>query len=156
MSVNLLTAELEPGSERPGYAHRELQLRSLQSGARWGGTIYELRAGERICPYHWHAAEEEWLLVLSGAPTLRAHDGEQPLRPWDVVVFRRGPEGAHEVRNDTDATLQVLMLSTLSEPEICVYPDSGKIGAWHKAGDGTLTGLRNRPEHNLDYFDGEK
>ena len=156
MSVNLFTAELEPGSERPGYAHRELQLRSLQGGARWGGTIYELRPGERICPYHWHAAEEEWLLVLSGAPTLRAPDGEQALRPWDVVVFRRGADGAHEVRNDGAEPLQVLMLSSRSEPEICVYPDSGKIGAFHLAEDGTLTGLRNRPENNIEYFDGER
>jgi len=48
------------------------------------------------------------------------------------------------------------MLSTLSNPEICVYPDSGKIGAWHMGEDGTLTGLRNRPEANIEYFDGEK
>jgi uncharacterized cupin superfamily protein len=93
--------------------------------------------------------------VLSGAPTLRDPDGEQVLRPWDVVVFRRGAEGAHEVRNDTDETLQVLMLASRSEPEICVYPDSGKIGAFHLASDGTLTGLRNRPENNIEYFDGE-
>jgi uncharacterized cupin superfamily protein len=155
LNVNLFDAELGPGNTRPGYAHRELELRPSLGALGWGGTVYELRPGERICPYHWHVAEEEWLLVLSGTPTLREPDGEQVLRPWDVAVFRRGPEGAHEVRNDTEETLQVLMLSTLSEPEICVYPDSGKIGAWHMAADGTLTGLRNRPEHNLEYFDGE-
>ncbi|MDX6466207.1 MAG: hypothetical protein QOI27_1247 [Gaiellaceae bacterium] len=150
-----MSADLGPGSTRPGYAHRELQLRSLDSGGAWGGTVYELRPGERICPYHWHAAEEEWLLVLSGAPTLRERDGEQVLRPWDVAVFRRGEEGAHEVRNDTEETLKVLMLATRWEPEICVYPDSGKVSAWHLAADGTLTGLRNRAENNIDYFDGE-
>jgi uncharacterized cupin superfamily protein len=94
--------------------------------------------------------------VLAGAPTLREPDGEQPLRAWDVAVFRRGPGGAHEVRNDTGDVVRVLMLSTLSNPEICVYPDSGKIGAWWVDGDGNLTGLRNRPEHNIDYFDGER
>ena len=93
--------------------------------------------------------------MLSGAPTLREHDGEQILGPWDVAVFRPGALGAHEVRNDTDETLRVLMLASRSEPEICVYPDSGKIGAWHLAADGTLTGLRNRAENNIDYFDGE-
>jgi uncharacterized cupin superfamily protein len=93
--------------------------------------------------------------VLSGAPTLREHDGEQVLRPWDVAVFRRGAEGAHEVRNDTEETLQVLMLASRSEPEISVYPDSSKISAWNLAADGTLTGLRNRAENNIEYFDGE-
>jgi uncharacterized cupin superfamily protein len=128
----------------------------LLGAVGWGGTIYELRPGERICPYHWHVAEEEWLLVLSGAPTLREPDGEQVLRPWDVAVFRRGAVGAHEVRNDTDTTLQVLMLSTISLLEISHYPDSGKIGASWLDADGTYKGLRNRPENNLDYFDGEK
>jgi uncharacterized cupin superfamily protein len=94
--------------------------------------------------------------VLSGAPTLREPDGEQVLRPWDVAVFRRGAAGAHEVRNDTDTTLQVLMLSTISPLEISHYPDSGKIGVWWVDADGTSKTLRNRPENNLDYFDGEK
>jgi uncharacterized cupin superfamily protein len=155
LNVNLFTAELGPGSTRAGYAHRELQLRPLLPPVGWGGTVYELRPGERICPYHWHVAEEEWLLVLSGTPTLREHDGEQVLRPWDVAVFRRGAEGAHEVRNDSGETLQVLVFASRSEPEISVYPDSGKLSAWHLATDGTLTGLRNRSENNLEYFDGE-
>ena len=79
------------------------------------------------------------------------------LRAWDVAIFPRGPEGAHEVRNDSDAIARVLMLSSLSDPEIAVYPDSGKIGAsggWSRKDD-IRVGLRNRPEANLDYFDGE-
>jgi len=156
LTVNLFSAELVAGTERDGYASRELQVGPSLGAVAWGGTIYELGPGERICPYHWHVAEEEWLVVLTGTPTLREPDGEQVLRPWDVAVFKRGPGGAHEVRNDTAETLSVLMLSTLSNPEICVYPDSGKIGAWHMGEDGTLTGLRNRPEANIEYFDGEK
>ena len=78
------------------------------------------------------------------------------MRPWDVAVFARGPGGAHEVRNDTGETASVLMLSTISSLEMCVYPDSGKIGAWWLAEDGTLTGLRNRPEANIQYYDGER
>jgi uncharacterized cupin superfamily protein len=93
--------------------------------------------------------------VLGGTPTLREHDGEQILRPWDVAVFRRGALGAHEVRNDSEETARVLLFASRSEPEICVYPDSGKIGAFHLAPDGTLTGLQNRAENNIDYFDGE-
>jgi uncharacterized cupin superfamily protein len=156
LTVDLFGAELVPGNERDGYASRELELGPSLGATGWGGTIYELSPGERICPYHWHAAEEEWLLVLTGRPTLREPDGEQVLRPWDVAVFRRGPAGAHEVRNDTAEPVRVLMLSTIANPEICVYPDSGKIGAWHRGEDGTIRGLRNRPEANIDYYDGEK
>ena len=107
LSVNLFAAELGAGNEREGYASRELQLGPGLGALGWGGTIYELGPGERVCPYHWHVAEEEWLLVLTGTPTLREPDGEQVLRPWDVAVFARGPGGAHEVRNDTGETASV-------------------------------------------------
>jgi uncharacterized cupin superfamily protein len=103
----------------------------------WGGTLYELVPGERICPYHWHFAEEEWLLVVTGSPTLRTPDGERVLRPWDVAVFRRGADGAHEVRNDSAEPARLVMLSTASDPEVCVYPDTGEIGVvagWRRPG----------------------
>ena len=32
--------------------------------------------------------------------------------------------------NRTDTTVRVMMLSTLHEPSVAVYPDSGKIGVW--------------------------
>ena len=78
------------------------------------------------------------------------------LRPWDVAVFRRGSDGAHEVRNDTAETASVLMLSTVSRLEIAVYPDSGKIGASWVDENGEFHVLRNRLDANLDYFDGER
>ena len=61
------------------------------------------------------------------------------------------------MRNDGDDVARVLMLSSLSDPEVCVYPDSGKIGAsggWSRSDD-VRVGLRNRPEANLEYYDGE-
>ena len=94
----------------------------------WGGTLYELGPGERMCPYHWHFAEEEWLIVVTGSPTLRTPEGERVLRRWDVAVFRRGPDGAHEVLNDTGEPARLVMLSTASDPEVCVYPDTGEVG----------------------------
>jgi uncharacterized cupin superfamily protein len=99
-------------------------------GTLWGGTVYELAPGARICPYHWHFGEEEWLVVVSGRPTLRTPDGERVLEPWDVAAFRRGEEGAHEVRNDGDAPARVVMFATCSDPEVCVYPDSGEVGVF--------------------------
>ena len=73
---------------------------------------------------------EEWLLVVAGRPTLRDPEGEHELRPGDVVCFPEGPEGAHQIRNDTDEPIRVLIASTKSLPDAAVYPDSGKIGIW--------------------------
>ena len=74
--------------------------------------------------------EEECCIVVTGNPTLRTPDGERVLQPWDVAWFVRGPAGAHQVRNDSDQTAQVVIFSTCSDPEVCVYPDEGKVGVF--------------------------
>jgi uncharacterized cupin superfamily protein len=147
--MNLFDALPEEGERRFG---EEL------GATLWGGTVYEVAPGEKRCPYHWHFGEEEWLLVVAGTPTLRTPSGERVLRPWDVAVFIRGDAGAHEVRNDTGEPVRVVMLSTASDPEVCVYPDSGKVGVfagWSRK-NGQKVQLINRPEANLDYWDGEE
>ena len=60
---------------------------------RLGGTVYELDPGDSMLPYHYEGVEEEWLLVLTGTPTLRDPDGEHELAPGDAVCFRAGPRG---------------------------------------------------------------
>ncbi len=157
MEVNLHADEWESGSDRPGYAERERRLGDLLGARLMGATLYELQPGTRICPYHFHLGEEEWLLVVSGSPTVRTPEGEQALAAWDVLAFPRGKAGAHEVRNGGTEPARVMMLSTVSDPELVVYPDSGKVGAiggWTRP-DGEVVRLRNRPEANLDYFEGE-
>ena len=70
-------------------------------GARHTGvSLYELPPGQAICPYHYEYAEEEWLLALGAGRELRTRTGRRRSRRWDLVFFPRGPEGAHQVRND--------------------------------------------------------
>ncbi len=75
------------------------------------------------------------------------------LRPGDVVCFREGPEGAHQVRNDTGEPVKVLILSTKVSPDTAVYPDSGKVGVW--SGRETDSGRIFRIADEADYWDGE-
>jgi uncharacterized cupin superfamily protein len=125
---NVLSAELDLEEEehvRPGFGRRSTRVGDVVGGALIGGTVYDLDEGERVCPYHYHHGQEEWLYVVSGTPTLRSPAGERPLRPGDVVCFVRGPEGAHAVRGPG----RVLLLSANRWPEVVVYPDSDKLGA---------------------------
>ena len=89
---------------------------------------------------------------MQGQPTLRSPDGEQDLREGDVVCFRRGKDGFHQVINRTDEPIRVLMLSTMIAPDIVEYPDSGKVGARSVAGERILL---SRPGPTLDYWEGE-
>jgi uncharacterized cupin superfamily protein len=120
---------------------------------RIGASLYELAPGQRTFPYHWQVIEEEWLIVVRGEPTLRDPSGERRLAAGDVVVFKRGPDGAHSIRNDTDEPVRLLLLSSDSDSagEIAFYPDSGKVGVF---GDDLRKYLDAGAER--DYFDGEE
>lgn len=95
----------------------------------WGGTLYELAPGEKL-PYHWHYGEEEIAICVAGRPTLRTADGERGLDTWDCAWFPRGETGVHQLRNDTEEPVRIVMFSTTSDPEVCVYPDTGKTGVF--------------------------
>jgi uncharacterized cupin superfamily protein len=66
--------------------------------------------------------------VIAGMPTLRTPEGERVLEPWEIAWFHRGPAGLHGLRNDTDEPARVVFFSTVSDPELAVYPDDDKIG----------------------------
>jgi uncharacterized cupin superfamily protein len=124
-----------------------------QVGARQTGTtVYELPPWQAVCPYHYELGEEEWLLVLAGRPTVRTPEATEELEPLEVVFFPKGPDGAHQIRNDTDSAARVLMWSTLVYPSATVYPDSDKIGIW--TGDKAEDVMVPRSS-NVDYYEGE-
>ena len=117
-----------------------------------GTTVYELPPGESVCPYHYEYGEEEWLLVLSGRPSVRDPEGTEQLEPFDVVFFPMGPAGAHQIRNDTDETVRVLMWGMVVVPTGTAYPDSDKVALW--TGDKTED-LIVRRSSGVEYYDGE-
>jgi uncharacterized cupin superfamily protein len=117
-----------------------------------GISVYELPPGEALCPYHYEIGEEEWVLVLAGRPTLRDPDGEHALAEWDVVFFPKGAEGAHQLRNDTEAAVRLLMFSDVIVPTATVYPDSDKIGFWTGNPDDNVLVRRSS---RVGYYDGE-
>jgi len=152
--INIASPRFEYDAEDPeGFRSGMARLGKLLAGAEDSGiTVYELPPGQAVCPYHYEAGEEEWLLVLEGNPTLRHPQGSERLEPWDVAFFPKGPDGAHGIRNETEATARVLMFSTVVVPTATVYPDSDKVGIW--TGDPGADVVVRR-ESKVDYFDGE-
>jgi len=152
--INIDSPSFEYDAEDPeGFRSGLAKLGKLLDGAEESGvSVYELPPGQAVCPYHYEAGEEEWLLVLEGEPTLRHPDGSERLVPWDVVFFEKGPAGAHGIRNETETTVRVLMFSTVVIPTATVYPDSDKVGIW--TGDPQADVIVRR-ESKVDYFDGE-
>jgi uncharacterized cupin superfamily protein len=147
--VNLFEVEVQKDDDdAPGYHASYARVGPLIGGRLLGLSVYELPPGQSICPYHYEIGFEEWLLVLTGRPTLRTPDGEAELKQWDVAFFPDGETGAHKVTNNTDETLRVAILSNKGDPGAAVYPDSDKVGIWppnklFRIGDA------------VDYWDGE-
>jgi uncharacterized cupin superfamily protein len=138
------------GTEPNGYRTGGNRFGKQIGATDIGGTIYDLAPGQSICPYHFEYGDEEWLIVLTGTPTVRTPDETVTLEPGDTVCFPKGPQGAHKVTNDAREPSRVLMISTLNEPSVAVYPDSDKVGVF--AGDYRLL---VKGDSGVDYWFGE-
>src|SRR2546423_4283603 len=154
--VNVFSIEAQYDEGDPeGYNAGYKRLGPEIGAARMGATIYELRTGQSICPYHYEFPDEEWAIVLEGRPTLRHPGGENELAPGDTVCFPPGPDGAHKLTNDAEERVRVLLLSTKADTAIAVYPDSDKIGAWWGPEDDRQKLMLRREDGNADYSDRE-
>lgn len=149
---NLNGDEWDRVEDRAGWRSKDAWVGAHIGAELIGGSMYELEPGDRLWPYHTHHANEEWMIVLRGRPTLRTPEGEQELVEGDVVAFPRGEAGAHQISNRTDDPLRVLMLSTLLSPDVVEYLDSGKIAALDAHGKRLFRAFRGA---DAEYWEGE-
>ena len=149
---NLNADNWDRQEDREGWRSKDAWVGYHIGAELLGGSMYELEAGDKLWPYHTHHANEEWVVVLRGSPTLRVAEGEQVLKEGDVACFPRGKDGAHQLINRTDDSIRVLMLSTLVAPDIVEYIDTGKVGARSVAGERIML---SKPGPELDYWEGE-
>lgn len=149
---NLNADEWDRVEDRPGWRSKDAWVGARIEAELLGASLYELEPGSRLWPYHTHHANEEWALIFRGRPTLRTPEGEQELAQGDVVCFRRGEVGLHQLRNETDEPVRVLMLSSLLQPDIVEYPDSGKVAAVDANGQRLFRTFRGR---DAEYWEGE-
>ena len=145
--------EWDATNDREGFRHSRIAAGKQLGAHLLGGSLYELPPGERSWPYHYEEGCEEWVLAVSGRPTLRGPDGERELSPGDLAVFVEGPEGAHQVINESDEPCRVLILSSKAPVAVVHYPESGKVGIWTQASGGYQTLLD--ADATVDYWEGE-
>ena len=154
--VNIGEPDFDEPREHPGFRARRARLSRQAGSERLGLSLWELPPGEAAYPYHFHLTEEELLVVLDGTPSLRTPSGWRELAAGEIVAFPRGETGAHQLLNRGERTVRFLSFSTSGEPDVVLYPDSGKLGAFERLAQGG--GLREmfRLADAVDYHDGEK
>jgi uncharacterized cupin superfamily protein len=152
---NLFTADFTDKydkSDPEGYRAAEAPFGKAAGGKELAVRLYEIPFGENLCPYHYEYSEE-WLLVVAGAVQIRTPEGIESAGTGDIVCFPKGPAGAHKVWNEVEEPARVMMFSNHAELEVCVYPDSDKVGVW--TGNAQDEWLFRGAEGKLEYFDGE-
>jgi uncharacterized cupin superfamily protein len=150
-TFNIFKPQLEYDAEDPdGFRAGMDRFGPRISASRIGATIYELPAGQALCPYHYES-DEEWIIVLAGRVSVRHPGGTDELEPGDTAAFPVGPDGAHKVFNATGEPARLMMLSTKDDVWYTVYPDSNKV-QWGNGRERSLVRLGE----NLDYYDGEQ
>jgi uncharacterized cupin superfamily protein len=136
-----------------GWRMKEAFVGHHIGGALLGASMSEVEPGNKHWPYHTHYANEEWVIVLRGEPTLRTPEGEHVLKEGDVVAFPRGRDGAHQIVNRSDSPIRVLMLSSMTGPDIVEYIDTGKVSATSAEGEPITFA---RPGPTVEYWEGEE
>ncbi|HEI9785663.1 TPA: cupin domain-containing protein, partial [Serratia marcescens] len=98
---------------------------------------------------------EEMFIILEGSGTLRVAGEMLPIVSGDVIFIPPGPEYPHQIINTSDAPLKYLSVSTREQPEVVMYPDSGKYQAMARGNDGEQVRYLQRPSASLDYWQDE-
>lgn len=117
-------------TEKGETAFKRKKLATAAGGERLGCSLYELPEGRRAWPYHYHTENEEAIFVLDGTGTLRLDGDALSLEAGDYVALPADERGAHRVVNDSGGVLRYLVMSTMEDPDVTVYPDSEKFGVY--------------------------
>jgi len=140
----------------PLYDSVGARLGTGTAATKLGISIDTVAPGMRSCPYHFHYAQEEAFVVLSGEGTLRVAGEMLPIKAGDTIFIPPGPDYPHQIINTSDAPLEYLSISTKDSPEVVEYPDSGKyLATATKNGQPFGFARMHREKDDLDYWDGE-
>ncbi len=139
----------------PGFEARRGRLGWDLGTEQIGLGVWEIEPGQAAYPLHYHLREEEVVVVLAGTPSLRTAEGWRELAAGEVVAFPVGEAGAHQIANWGTETARFLAISTTGSPDICIYPESGKIGAFERFSDRRGLFAMFRQADAVDYHVGE-
>lgn len=162
VALDQLTLVPRPEAWRPTGATAErfdasrALLRETLGLSKLGVNVTEVAPGRSAYPFHSHRANDELFLILAGSGTLRLGQQRLPVKAGDLIGCPAGgPQTAHQLVNTGTQPLRYLAVSTLQDPEVCEYPDSGKVGAYAGEDDKTRLMHLSHYDSQLDYWQGE-
>ena len=114
------------------------RLAPLGGLTEMGASHVVLRPGGWSSQRHWHEAEDELIVMLSGEAVLVEDAGRTTLRPGDVCAWAKGATNGHHLINESDSDCCFIAISAGDHDGGGAYSDIdmtfGADGYFHKDG----------------------
>ena len=128
--INPKTVPYKTGTSYPQDLNEPCMQRvthylSLAGGlTQFGANHVTLPPGCWASQRHHHSAEDEFIYILSGRPTLIDDTGETELQAGDSCAHPAGDGNGHHLINKTQDEITFLVIGTRNpEKDHCRYPD---------------------------------
>jgi uncharacterized cupin superfamily protein len=89
----------------------------------FGVNLVVLPPGTWSSQRHWHSAEDEFVYILEGEPTLVTDTGRQLLKPGMCAGFPANGGDGHHLANETAAPVTYLEVGSRRSEDNVDYPD---------------------------------
>lgn len=89
----------------------------------FGVNLVILEPGAWSSQRHWHAEEDEFVIILEGAAVLIHDDGRTPMRAGDCASFPKNDGNGHHLVNESDVPMRFLVVGGNGHHGACHYPD---------------------------------
>ncbi|PPR21168.1 MAG: hypothetical protein CFH38_01415 [Alphaproteobacteria bacterium MarineAlpha10_Bin1] len=91
--------------------------------SQFGVNLVQLAAGAASAQRHWHAKEDEFVVILSGEVVLISDGGEQVLRAGDTAGFAAGVADGHHLVNKGSEEAVYIEVGSRRDGDVVEYPD---------------------------------
>ncbi len=110
--------------EHAGPVQGRWYRRLAPAGAlsEFGVSHVVLKPGAWSSQRHWHAGEDEFVVMLSGEAVLVDDAGETPMRAGDCAAFPAGDGNGHVLQNRSEADCVFIAVGRPADSD-CHYPD---------------------------------
>lgn len=91
---------------------------------QFGANLVTIPPGDWSSQRHWHTAEDELVVMLTGTLILIEDDSETPMQPGDIATFKAGTANGHHLQNRSNAPATFLAIGPDNpQADECHYPD---------------------------------
>jgi len=120
----LKTGSIYPAPHDAEMAGRSsLRLGDAGGITQFGANLVILEPNAKSSLRHWHANEDEFVMVTMGTCTLIDDTGETAMEIGDCAAFPAGDANGHHIVNHTTSECRFLVIGSRKNPETATYSD---------------------------------